>query len=134
MERIKASTGSSCTICFCAAALIITLSSSFLCPVLILSCTAAARFMSVWRSARRLSLFMHGNSSSLQYILAKIPVLPGPSRDFRYFTMMTILLFMVKRLSFICFHGAARRAAGCAAVQLPDEKNPRGYRFCGRFQ
>jgi hypothetical protein len=113
MERIKASTGSSCTTCFCAAALIITLSSSFLCPVLILWRAAAARFMSVWRSARRLSLFMHGNSSSRQYILEKIPVLTLSIRHFRHFTTMFIPESMIKRSSFICFQdgGGVRRTA-----------------------
>jgi hypothetical protein len=74
---------------------------------------------------------MRGNSSHLQYIVAKIPVLARSSRHFRHSTPLAILKFMMKRLSFICFQGTARRAAGCAAVQLPDEKNPRGYRFCG---
>jgi hypothetical protein len=95
MERIKASTGSSCTTCFCAAALIITLSSSFLCPVLILSRAAAARFMSVWRSARRLSLLMHGNSSSLQIILEKIPALALFTPYFRHFTTLLLWFLMI---------------------------------------
>ncbi|MEG1115912.1 MAG: hypothetical protein RSE46_12830, partial [Janthinobacterium sp.] len=55
------------------------------------------------RSARRLSLFMHGNSSYLQYILAKIPVLARPSRDFRHFTTRPIVIFVIKKSSFICF-------------------------------
>ncbi|MGK5065475.1 hypothetical protein ACQ4WS_23855 [Janthinobacterium sp. LB3P112] len=90
--------------------------------------------MSVWRSARRLSLFMHGNSSYLQYILAKIAVLAWSSRDFRDFTTLRGVKFMMKISIFISSQGGARRAAGCVAAQLPDETNPRGYRFCGRFQ
>lgn len=36
---------------------------------------------------------------------------------------------MMKRSSCICFQGGARRAAGCAAVQLPDEKILAGIDF-----
>jgi hypothetical protein len=103
MERIKASTGSSCTTCFGAATLIITLSSSFLCPVLILSHAAAARFMSVWRSAQRLSLFMRSNSSSRQYILEKIPVLTWSLPYFPRFTTLSIPVAVTKKSSFTCF-------------------------------
>ncbi|NHQ89462.1 hypothetical protein [Janthinobacterium lividum] len=66
--------------------------------------------MSVWRSARRLSLFMHGNSSSLQYIVAKIPVFACSSPDFRHFTTLPMKMFMMKIASLFVFK--AGRACG----------------------
>jgi len=74
-----------------------------LCPVLILSRAAAVRFMRVWRSVRRLSLFMRGNSSSRQYILEKIPILTLSLRYFPHFTTLSIPVAVTKKSSFTCF-------------------------------
>ncbi|MGK5072608.1 hypothetical protein [Janthinobacterium sp. ZB1P44] len=63
--------------------------------------------MSVWRSARRLSLFMGNNSSHLQYIVAKIPVLAWSSCDFRHVMTLFIPESMMKKSSFICFQGGS---------------------------
>jgi hypothetical protein len=73
--------------------------------------------MSVWRSARRLSLLMHGNSSSLQIILEKIPVLALFTPYFRHFTTLPRWFLMIEISSFICFQGGARRAAARVALQ-----------------